>query len=152
MSVRIAHADTLKADQSDTTHSEYKCAYFPSWLEGTWISTKDSGTTTETWNVITTEVISGVARTRGIDGKVSFSESLLIAKLQGKVFYIAKTPDNVFPVSFMAQRCSENRFEVNNPQHDFPDTITYQLQQDGSLRVVISGKEKATLTIHYNRN
>jgi peptidoglycan/xylan/chitin deacetylase (PgdA/CDA1 family) len=66
----------------------------------------------------------------------TFLETIRVASMSGEVFFVAKVAHNEFPVAFKLTECSSVLAAFENPAHDFPTGIVYNLLDDGSLRVI----------------
>ena len=54
-------------------------------------------------------------------------------------FYIPRPRENPLPVAFRLVESGDRRLVFENPDHDFPTRIAYELRDDGSLLVWIAG-------------
>lgn len=109
------------------------------WLEGKWERMMENPNQTgyEDW-----KIKNGSFQGMGVtiqQGDTVFVEKLSIERMEGDWYYIADVNPNVEPTYFMISEISENGFVSENPDHDFPKKIEYQLKNDGELSVVISG-------------
>ena len=106
------------------------------WVLGTWVQESETSTTTETWTATSDHVFAGqgIARRTG-EKDPRFVESLLLVEMSGAVFYVAKVPENEYPIPFRMVEASESHAVFTNPNHDFPRRIEYRLQEDGELHV-----------------
>ena len=77
---------------------------------------------------------------KGID--TTFVEKLKIILKDNAIYYVADVPQNKEPVLFKLTTQSETKLVFENPQHDFPKVITYEVL-DKKLKAVISGDGKA---------
>jgi hypothetical protein len=68
-------------------------------------------------------------------------EFLQIRERDDGIFYIAQ-PNGGTAVLFKLVKINDNEAVFENPQHDFPQRITYQRMIDGSLLAAIEGEEK----------
>lgn len=104
-----------------------------SWLEGCWQS---NGQTVECWTRSGPDTFSGESRTTRSDG-AQFQETLSIQKDGDRWIYIAQ-PGNAAPTRF--SEVSRNEFEIvfENPEHDYPQKITYQSNGKYTLWATIS--------------
>ena len=118
------------------------------WILGTWQSEKLGRSTSETWIQVSDNTFEGIGSSQTASGK--FVETLRIVKMAEQVFYIAKTPGNLFPVAFELKECRDNRAVFENVKHDFPQKLDYQLVSNDTLKIVVSSKESKgfTLTLH----
>lgn len=113
------------------------------WLLGNWNRTnaKSGRTGIEIWEKISdSEFIGKGINLRGTD--TTFVEKLKIISRDNKIFYVADVPENREPVLFEATSTATNTVTFENPKHDFPKKISYEL--DGSkLKATISGDGKS---------
>lgn len=72
-------------------------------------------------------------------GDTVFVEKLSIEIKDHDLYYVADVNPNVEPTYFKIFEISETGFVSENPDHDFPKKIEYQLLGDGELNVIISG-------------
>lgn len=113
-----------------------------SWLTGTWNRTnvKAGRAAHERW-IKTAEGLQGWGvNLNGAD--TTFVEKLRIVTKDNKLYYVADVPQNKELTYFLMTAVSANSFTCENPQHDFPKKIVYQL--DGNtLKATISGNGKS---------
>ena len=111
-----------------------------SWLIGSWKGHNPEGNPSEYWEKINDSTFSG----RGyfiIGSDTVSSEELRLEQHSDKLFYIptVKTQNNGEPVKFVMTSSSDNQLVFENPRHDFPQKITYNLIARDSLLAAISG-------------
>jgi hypothetical protein len=82
----------------------------------------------------------GVSRTIGGTRMLAF-EFLRIVQKDGHVFYIAQ-PGGRPPTEFKLTRASASKAVFENPQHDFPKIITYELTAPDRLTATIEGPQR----------
>ena len=109
------------------------------WISGCW---KADGNvqTEEHWTNIAAQSMLGMGRTIA-NGKTVFHEFLQIRDRADGIVYIAQ-PNGGTAVEFKLVKINDNEAVFENPQHDFPQRITYQRVIDGSLVAAIEGQEK----------
>lgn len=109
------------------------------WISGCW---KADGNvqTEEHWTNIAAQSMLGMGRTIA-NGKTVFHEFLQIRDRADGIVYIAQ-PNGGTAVEFKLVKINDNEAVFENPQHDFPQRITYQRAIDGSLVAAIEGQEK----------
>lgn len=109
------------------------------WLAGNWVRTNDKAgnVTTEGWEVISKQKLSGYGLTlRGADTVFAEHMDFLI---KGKdIFYVVTAPNEPDAVWFKLTAVTNDSFVCENPEHDFPKKIMYQLT-DGTIKATISG-------------
>jgi len=111
------------------------------WLVGAWdnMRVKPGETAGEVWEM-NPEYLSGKGFTiRGAD--TVFIEHLKIMQRDGDFFYVATVSHNPAPVFFKMTEISATGFVSENPQHDFPKKIEYDLRE-GILTATISAGTK----------
>ena len=121
------------------------------WANATWGSADSSSASTEMWHKKTDSTFTGhsfvIAGTDTV-----FEEFISLEERNGKVNYIVsvKNQNGEAPVSFTLTKADKNTFVFENPEHDFPQRISYTLVNPDSLYAEISGTEKGkTKTIPF---
>ncbi len=114
-----------------------------SWLEGKWsrLNIKKPGrTTVEIWKKTNDTEFRGIGIT--LQGKDTvFVERLKIIIDGNEIHYVADIPENPEPVHFKFTAQSEQGFVCENPKHDYPKKISYQV--DGNtMKAQTSGDGK----------
>ena len=106
------------------------------WLAGRWCMTTNTGLVEEFWLPESGGLLLGISRTVK-EGKATGFEFLRI-ETSGETLRFIAQPGGVPPTVFTSTLVAENRFEVQNPEHDFPQKISYRREGD-SLVATISG-------------
>lgn len=112
------------------------------WLIGEWHNVTPEGIATESWTKQNDTVYAG--KSLFIIGKDTVSsESLRLEQLGQEVAYVptVKDQNKGLPVRFVMKTMSDTQMIFENPQHDFPQTISYTKINADSLVAEISGKE-----------
>jgi len=113
------------------------------WLNGTWTRTnpKAGRSGYETWKATSSTTMTGKGiMMKGAD--TTFIEKIRIELKDGQIFYVADVPENKGEVWFAFTELTANGFVCENPKHDFPKKISYEV--DGkNLKATISGDGKA---------
>ncbi len=112
------------------------------WLTGTWNRTnaRPGRSGVEIWQKISDSEMTG----RGINLKgtdTTFVEKLKIIVKDKDIFYVADVPENKALVFFKLTSFSNGSVVFENPQHDFPKKISYELS-DAKLKATVSGNGK----------
>ena len=110
------------------------------WIAGTWKTTgKDSY---EVWKIgKDKKMMQGVSfRMKGADSVVT--ERTKIIQDKSSFYFVADVAGDQPPVSFKITSYTEKGFTAENPKHDFPKIVRYQLKPDGSLYAEIEGDGK----------
>lgn len=111
------------------------------WLEGTWNrqNVKQGQTASESWKVSGNELTGIGVTLKGVD--TVFQEQLSIIKKGKELFYVANVSQNAAPTLFRITLVTKKGFVSENPEHDFPKKITYELNGE-MLTATISGDGK----------
>jgi hypothetical protein len=125
------------------------------WLAGHWRGTVDGGT----WEASYTSPEGGVvvsANKELRDGKVVMIEFERFAKVAGKLTLIPYPFGKESEVAFTAERVDREarRAVFANPDHDFPQRITYHQTDPDRLHVKITGSRRGapvTITLDLRR-
>ena len=107
------------------------------WLVGTWerMDMKPGNHGFEVWELEDSELNGMGVSMKGTD--TTFVEKLRIQEVDGVLYYVADVPGNSEPTSFRVTELGDGYFKCENPQHDFPKEIGYELLGD-TLKATIS--------------
>jgi hypothetical protein len=108
------------------------------WLVGAWVGTRGAeGTTSieERWSPPLGGAMLAVSRTVS-RGKMTGFEFLRIVERDGGLVYIAQ-PGGAAATEFVLSELSETRAVFDNPRHDYPKRIVYELSAEGHLSATI---------------
>lgn len=110
-----------------------------SWLIGCWelLSPEQNQIVQESWGAPIGGSMLGMSRTVR-DGKLIEFESIILRVEKGKLAYEAH-PSGQPTATFLSTRIADRSVLFENPQHDFPKKIGYQLKDDSSLLAWIEG-------------
>ncbi|HLO98543.1 MAG TPA: DUF6265 family protein, partial [Fimbriimonas sp.] len=104
-----------------------------SWIAGAWVGARPSGTTfEERWSQPKGGAMLATSRTVNTSGKMVAFEFLRIVEKDGGLVYIAQ-PGGAAPTEFVMTEFSSTRAVFDNPRHDYPKRIVYELTADGGL-------------------
>lgn len=120
------------------------------WLIGSWVNSNEFGTMTESWTLKNDSTLSGIVTAAGvyqdsISGEmknfVDTLEEISLEERNGIIFYVPAVRDQNMglPVKFKLVVENDSMVQFNNPNHDFPQTITYKKLRPDSICGVISG-------------
>ena len=111
------------------------------WLSGCWFGRSGNNEFREHWMRPAGGLMLGMGRTTS-GGKVVGSEAMRIElDVTGVPVFVAKPADKP-EASFNSISFDATSIVFENPAHDFPQRIKYQLKPDGSLDARIEGKLK----------
>ncbi|GEP52154.1 hypothetical protein FNO01nite_28260 [Flavobacterium noncentrifugens] len=110
------------------------------WLIGTWENKTPKGNIYETWSKASNDELIGKSYIVKQKDTIIFENIRLIQDKAG-FFYIptVKNQNGGLPVRFEATTISATQLVFENPQHDFPKTISYTKISSDSLLAEISG-------------
>jgi len=112
------------------------------WLEGNWhVKDKDIF---ERWKQVNDTVLAGVGYHHDEDGEEKVDEIIKLVVRNGDFFYIPLVPsqNKGKEVEFKVTSVKPNSFKAENPTHDFPQTVFYQLKSTQQLSAYIQGVER----------
>ena len=112
------------------------------WLIGTWEQKLPEGILSEEWKKENDSTYSG--KSFFIKEKDTIHmESILLTQKNGELLYIpmVKGQNNDEPITFKLTSETNNTYSFENPEHDYPQKITYKKMDDTSLLATISGKQ-----------
>ena len=108
------------------------------WLAGAWVGTRGAAgaiSIEERWSPPLGGAMLGVSRTVS-RGKMSAFEFLRVIERDGGLVYIAQ-PGGRPPTEFALKELSPRRAVFENPRHDSPQRIMYELSAEGRLSASI---------------
>ncbi|MEZ5965497.1 MAG: DUF6265 family protein [Planctomycetota bacterium] len=115
------------------------------WLAGAWVGTRGaSGTTSieERWSPPLGGAMLAVSRTVA-RGRMGAFEYLRIVERDGGLVYVAQ-PGGGAATEFVLTELSPTRAVFDNPRHDYPKRIVYELSADGRLSATIGFSKGGT--------
>jgi hypothetical protein len=161
--VSVFHSPVVLADDCSRLDSI-------SWLLGDWQQSSDKLIISEHWqqtSPMTYEGL-GISERRAAPAQIvaqnsdnptqsttsANTESLRLVQMSDEIFFIAKVASNPLPVAFKLTQCSDTLAVFENPQHDFPQTLSYQLiktpQGDKRLKVKVFSSNNAGFEINFS--
>lgn len=110
------------------------------WLIGTWENKTQRGSIYETWAKENEVELSGKSYILKEKDTIVF-ETIQLLQEQNSLFYIpkVKNQNGDLPVRFSSKIVSDKELVFENPQHDFPQIISYIQINADSLVAQISG-------------
>ncbi len=115
------------------------------WLQGTWKMPLNSDTLFETWKLLSDTLMEGqsyILKSKGQD--TLFLEKVQLECRNNSCYYTVSKANSSGepPVSFKITASGNQRFVAENPEHDFPQRINYQLNNMKQLAASVEGKNK----------
>lgn len=110
------------------------------WLIGAWENKTLQGSIYETWSKINDNEFSGKSYVVKDRDTIVFENLRLVQEQEG-LFYIpiVNNQNDALPVRFALKTITEKQLVFENPQHDFPQIISYTKIAADSLVAKISG-------------
>ncbi len=110
------------------------------WLIGTWENKTSRGSIYEQWNENSENEFTGRSFMIREADTVVF-ETISILQEGNSLYYIptVKNQNNNQPIKFTATTITASKLIFENPEHDFPQMITYEKMGTDSLVAQISG-------------
>jgi len=127
---------------------DYKTLERAGWLMGRWENNSPEGNASEIWTRENDSTYLGESYFVIGDDTVS-KEKIQLTQRAGKVYYIPvmENQNGGKPVEFVLTSVSENYLAFENPQHDFPQKISYKaLSRDSAIAEIsgiVEGKKSA---------
>ena len=107
------------------------------WLSGAWVGTRSTGSSVEErWSPPKGGAMLAVSRSVNTSGKMFAFEYLRIVEREGGLVYIAQ-PNGATPTEFVMTELGAKRAVFDNPRHDYPKRIIYELSPEGGLNATI---------------
>lgn len=107
------------------------------WLAGAWVGKRSSGSSIEErWSPPLGGAMLAVSRTVNTSGKMNAFEYLRVVERDGGLVYIAQ-PGGAAATEFVLTELTAQRAVFDNPRHDYPKRIVYELSDSGGLSATI---------------
>lgn len=107
------------------------------WLAGAWVGKRSSGSSIEErWSPPLGGAMLAVSRSVNTSGKMVAFEYLRVVEKDGGLVYTAQ-PGGKTATDFVLTELTKTRAVFDNPRHDYPRRIVYELSADGSLIATI---------------
>lgn len=110
------------------------------WLLGRWQNNKLESIVTETWKEENDSVFAGESYIVQVKDTI-FHELIKLHETNGELFYTVSIKNNSeeIPVSFKLTKATNSLLIFENPEHDFPNKISYAKISEDSIYAEISG-------------
>jgi len=137
-----------KYDANGNEIKKYEELSKANWLLGEWEKIDSTGTLKEIWNSKNDSTFSGESYYI-IKNDTIHNEQIELTQNLEHLIYTAtvKGENNDSPISFQMTKDEDSVLVFENPKHDYPQKIQYQLQKNGNLTATVSGiqNKKASL-------
>lgn len=127
-------------NQNKTNSNNFSLIEKASWLIGKWQNNSTEGNVTEIWEKSNDSTFIG--KSYFVVGKDTISsETIKLEQNNEELFYIPTVRDqnNRQPVKFRLTSLTNKQLVFENPEHDFPQKISYTQIRNDSLIAEISG-------------
>lgn len=132
----ILAASSTFAAESDVTSL--------AWLAGCWSPEKGEAGSVEQWLSPAGGTMLGMSRTVKNGRTVEFEFMQLRTNAEGKLVFVA-LPSGQKETIFVASAVGKDSVTFENPQHDFPQKVSYRLESAERLVARIEGNRNGTL-------
>lgn len=112
-------------------------------LEGTWEADFGSFKYYEEWKMEDDKLIGKGYRIK--EGETFNGEQLLLIKIHGYISYIA-TVGTQQPILFALKNRDHGNYVFENKEHDFPQKIIYNIIDNDTIKVYVSGEMNGEIT------
>lgn len=122
---------------------DYALVNKASWFLGEWHCDSSYGNFTEKWEKLSDSTMIGESNI--VKGKDTiFKENIVLEQRNDSLFYnvLIKDKNQEENTSFYLTESTDNQLVFENPKHDFPTKIIYNLIKPDSIIASIHGKEK----------
>lgn len=118
----------------------------PTFLQGEWHAI--NGNVVEVWELVSDERMSGFSYKETRDNVL---ETLEIVREDGEISYRATVPTQndgkTIPFKLVSKKGKQRVFE--NPQHDFPKKLIYEMIDPDTLHVMVLGANEQGFEVFY---
>ncbi len=132
-----------KYDANGKLIKEYEELDKAKWLLGDWEKKDSLGTLTESWQTLDDSTYVGQSFYITAKNDTVHSETIELMQKGEFLIYSAtvKGENNNAPTPFQMTESTDSLLVFENPKHDYPQKIRYQLNEDKSIIATVSGKQ-----------
>ena len=115
------------------------------WVIGSWASESSDALSYEFWHQINDSTLAGRSYSVSNGDTVS-SEYIMLVERNGQISYVptVREQNDDLPVEFKLKSITEMKMVFENPDHDFPQRISYEKLSGDSLIAEIAGMVKGS--------
>lgn len=114
------------------------------WLAGDWVGKRSSGSSIEErWSPPLGGSMLAMSRTVNTSDQMVAFEYLRIVERDGGLFYVAQ-PGGKTATEFVLSELGDQRAVFENPRHDYPKRIVYELSTEGVLSATVGQTKGGT--------
>lgn len=108
-----------------------------SWIAGAWMGKRSTGSSVEErWSPPLGGAMLAVSRSVNANGRMFAFEYLRIVERDGSLVYVAQ-PGGAKATEYVLTEVSSTRAVFDNPRHDYPKRIVYELSPEGGLHATV---------------
>lgn len=132
-----------KYDANGKLIKEYEELHKAEWIVGNWEKKDSLGTLTESWQTLDDSTFVGQSFYITAKNDTVHRETIELMQKGDFLIYSAtvKGENNDTAVSFQMTESKDSLLVFENPKHDYPQKIRYQLNDDKSMIATVSGKQ-----------
>ena len=132
-----------KYDANGKLIKEYDELNKVQWLIGNWEKKDSLGTLTESWQTLDDSTFVGQSFYITAKNDTVHKETIQLMQKEDFLIYSATVQgeNNGLPTSFQMTESTDSLLVFENPKHDYPQKIRYQLNADKSIIATVSGKQ-----------
>lgn len=108
------------------------------WLAGHWRMEKAGRVVDEQWMAPVAGVMLGMGRTVAKERVIEHEFLQIRVGPGGDLFYVA-SPSGQATTTFQLKTLTDREVVFENPNHDFPQRVMYELRPDGSMLAAVEG-------------
>ncbi len=136
-----------KYDANGNLMKDYNELQKANWLIGNWEKKDSIGTLKELWQIKDDSTFIGQSYYIINDKDTVHNEQIELMQDKEHLIYTAtvKGENNNEPIPYQMMKDEDSLLVFENPKHDFPQKIQYQLKKNKSLVATISGKQNGKI-------
>lgn len=133
-----------KYDANGKLIKEYEELHKAEWLIGNWEKKDSLGTLTESWQNLDDSTFVGQSFYITTKNDTVHRETIELMQKGDFLLYSATVQgeNNGLPTPFQMTESTDSLLVFENPKHDYPQKIRYQLNEDKSFIATVSGIQK----------
>lgn len=120
-------------------------------LKGSWRMKTKNGSVAEDWKLVNTNHLQSKAYSTKAKDTAVYENVALENKADGIFYTVTSTNQNdQKPIAFKLTSAANSKFVFENPKHDFPKRIVYELINKDSLHAFVDdGKDASNKRSHF---
>lgn len=137
-----------KYDANGNLIKDYEELQKAKWLLGNWEKKDSIGTLKELWQIKDDSTFIGQSYYIINDKDTVHNEQIELMQDKEHLIYTATVAgeNNNEPIPFQMMKDEDSLLVFENPKHDYPQKIQYQLKKNNSIVATISGKQNGKIS------